>query len=49
MVIKDHYVGYTAAILNVNCKFGKSDIHVVSKDFPESKYLGSMSTQNVFI
>ncbi|VDH97845.1 Hypothetical predicted protein [Mytilus galloprovincialis] len=35
MVIKDHFVGYTAAILNVNCKFGKSDIHVVSQDFPE--------------
>ncbi|XP_052073573.1 uncharacterized protein LOC127711534 [Mytilus californianus] len=35
LVIKDHFVGYTAAILNINCKFGRSDIHVVSKDFPE--------------
>ncbi|CAC5370250.1 unnamed protein product [Mytilus coruscus] len=33
LVIKNYFVGYTSATLNVNCKIGKYDTNVVSQDF----------------
>ncbi|VDI00263.1 Hypothetical predicted protein [Mytilus galloprovincialis] len=44
-VIKDYFVGYTSATLNVSCKIGKNDIHVVSQDFHKSVNSEPMSDE----